>query len=153
LRFASEQRQVNLAISLHAADDALRNSLLPINLKYPLAELMQACQEYFEKTHRRLTFEWALVEGVNDSVDQARRLAGLLQAFKREGAAACHVNIIQLNPTHRYIGQATPRRQALAFQAELENHGISCTIRLRRGLDIQAGCGQLATIAMDKTLI
>jgi 23S rRNA (adenine2503-C2)-methyltransferase len=144
-RIANEGRQVNLAISLHAADDALRNSLLPINRKYPLSELMQACQEYFEKTHRRLTFEWALIQGVNDTLEQARKLVGLLQGFRRDGAAACHVNVIQLNPTREYAGQATPRRQALAFQAELENRGIPCTIRLRRGLDIQAGCGQLAT--------
>jgi 23S rRNA (adenine2503-C2)-methyltransferase len=148
-RFAEEQRQVNLAISLHAADDILRNSLLPINHKYPLTELMQACQEYFVKTHRRLTFEWALIQGVNDTLEQARKLAILLQSFRRDGAAACHVNIIQLNPTRKYVGQATTRSQALAFQAELENSGIPCTIRLRRGLDIQAGCGQLAAQAKD----
>jgi 23S rRNA (adenine2503-C2)-methyltransferase len=148
-RFANEQRQVNLAISLHAADDELRNSLLPINRKYPLGELMLACHEYFEKTHRRLTFEWALIQGVNDTLEQARKLAGLLRSFRHEGTAACHVNVIQLNPTRQYAGEATTRRQALAFQAELEKHGIPCTIRLRRGLDIQAGCGQLATSRKD----
>jgi 23S rRNA (adenine2503-C2)-methyltransferase len=152
-RFADDQRQVNLAISLHAADDALRNSLLPINRKYPLGELMQACQEYFAKTHRRLTFEWALIQGVNDHQDQARKLADLLQGFRREGASACHVNVIQLNPTRKYAGQATSRSQALAFQSELESRGIPCTIRLRRGLDIQAGCGQLATQVNDNLQI
>ena len=81
-RFASEGRQVNLAISLHAADDELRSSLLPVNRKYPLAELLAACQEYVETTHRRITFEWALIQGVSDTLEQARKLAGLLQMFR-----------------------------------------------------------------------
>lgn len=144
-RFASEQRQVNLAISLHAADDELRSSLLPINRKYPLPVLMQVCQEYIEITHRRLSFEWALIQDVNDSVEQAGKLSRLLQSFRQAGTTLCHVNIIPLNPTRQYPGQATTRQRALAFQAELEQNGIPCTIRIRRGIDIQAGCGQLAT--------
>lgn len=143
-RFAGEQRQVNLAVSLHAADDELRASMLPINRKYPLDELIAACEEYVAKTNRRITFEWALIRGVNDSLDQARQLANRLQGLKRDGAALCHVNVIPLNPTQRYAGEATPRQQALAFQAELERLGIPCTVRMRRGIDIQAGCGQLA---------
>lgn len=137
-RFTSEHSQINLAISLHAADDELRSSLLPINKKYPLEDLLSTCRDYVETTHRRLTFEWALIRDINDNLDQARKLAKLLKGM------LCHVNIIPLNPTYKYSGQATTRQRALAFQAELDGHGIPCTIRLRRGLDIQAGCGQLA---------
>jgi len=137
-RFTAERRQVNLAISLHSADDEHRTALLPINKKYPIAEVIQACREYVDQTHRRVTFEWALIKDVNDGMDQARALAALLQNL------LCHVNVIPLNPTHGYAGQATTRPRALAFKAELERHGIPCSIRLRRGIDIQAGCGQLA---------
>jgi 23S rRNA (adenine2503-C2)-methyltransferase len=137
-RFTAEQRQVNLAISLHAVDDDLRSSMLPINKKYPVSELLQSCHEYIEKTHRRITFEWALIRDVNDNLDQARKLAALLQGM------LCHVNVIPLNPTQKYNGQATTRLRALEFRSELERKGIPCSIRLRRGIDIQAGCGQLA---------
>lgn len=140
-RFAKEERQINLAISLHAADDELRNKLLPINKRYPLGDLMNACREYVDLTHRRITFEWALIEDVNDSVEQANKLAGLLQGM------LCHVNVIPLNPTHGYGGKATKRLRAQGFQSELESRGIPCTIRARRGIDIQAGCGQLASKA------
>ena len=137
-RFAGEKRQINLAISLHAANDTLRSQLLPVNHKYPIADLLSACREYVEITNRRLTFEWALIYGVNDSVDDARELARLLHGMM------CHVNIIPLNPTHRYSGQATTRQRADAFRNTLVEAGIPCTIRLRRGIDIEAGCGQLA---------
>jgi len=138
-RFTGERRQVNLAVSLHAADDELRSSMLPINKKYPLAVLMEACREYVEQTHRRITFEWALIRDVNDSIEQAEKLASLVNGM------LCHVNVIPLNPTRRFIGQGTTRKRAAAFQSALQSHGIPCTIRLRRGIDIQAGCGQLAT--------
>jgi 23S rRNA (adenine2503-C2)-methyltransferase len=149
-RFTAEHRQINLAISLHAAEDSLRSSMLPINRKYPLAELMDACRDYVQATHRRITFEWALIRDVNDMPDQAQKLAQLLQIFRNTkisqhtGSVLCHVNVIPLNPTQGYDGQATTRKRALAFKAELERQGIPCTIRLRRGIDIQAGCGQLA---------
>lgn len=143
-RFSQERRQINLAVSLHAAEDNLRSSMLPINKKYPLAELMPACQEYIQLTGRRISFEWALIHEVNDTLEQARQLARLLQPMTKEGTRLCHVNAIPLNPTHKYKGKATERRRALAFQAELERLGIPCTIRLRRGIDIQAGCGMLA---------
>lgn len=139
LRFAREKRQINLAVSLHAADDDLRRSMLPINIKYPLSELMEACREYVVLTHRRITFEWALINGVNDSLLQARQLAELINGI------LCHVNIIPLNPTAGYHGTATSSQQALKFQAELTQNGIPCTVRVRRGIDIHAGCGQLAT--------
>jgi 23S rRNA (adenine2503-C2)-methyltransferase len=138
-RFTAERRQVNLAISLHAADDALRSSLMPVNRKYSLEEVLQACRDYVRETHRRVTFEWALIQGVNDTPEQARRLASLLKGL------LCHVNLIPLNPTRGYSGKATTRERTRAFQAILEQAGIPTTIRLRRGIEIQAGCGQLAT--------
>jgi 23S rRNA (adenine2503-C2)-methyltransferase len=141
LRFADENRQVNLAVSLHAADNELRSSMLPINKKYPIDELISACREYVAKTHRRITFEWALIHGVNDSIEQANLLAILLHDL------ICHVNIIPLNPTPGYDGKATTMERARNFQARLEKHGIPCSIRLRRGIEIQAGCGQLASKA------
>jgi len=143
-RFTQEHSQVNLAISLHAADNELRSQLLPINNKYPLEDLFSACQEYIQITHRRLSFEWALIQGVNDSADQAHQLAQRLKPFRIGGAVLCHVNVIPLNPTRKYGGHASTHEKALAFQAVLEQSGIPCTIRLRRGIDIQAGCGQLA---------
>ncbi|HUV28144.1 MAG TPA: 23S rRNA (adenine(2503)-C(2))-methyltransferase RlmN [Anaerolineales bacterium] len=139
LRFANEKRQINLAVSLHAADDNLRSSILPINIKYPLRDLFDACQQYVDITHRRITFEWALIDGVNDSLEQANQLIGLIKGM------LCHVNIIPLNPTDGYNGSATSNLQAQQFQSHLEQHGIPCTIRVRRGIDIHAGCGQLAT--------
>lgn len=137
-RFADEKRQVNLAISLHAADDDLRTSMLPINKKYPIHELLDACRYYISQTNRRLSFEWALIHEVNDRPVDARQLAVLLRGM------LCHVNVIPLNPTQKYAGQATTRERAGAFRDELTNAGIPCTIRMRRGIDIQAGCGQLA---------
>ena len=139
LQFGQENSQVNLAISLHAANDRLRASLLPIAKTYPLYELMQACREYIRLTNRRLTFEWALIDGVNDSRQDALELASLLKGM------LCHVNVIPLNPTTEYAGKTTSHDNAVAFRSVLEQIDISCTIRLRRGIDIQAGCGQLAS--------
>ncbi len=137
-RFTEENTQINLAISLHAADDVLRSTIVPINRKYPILELMAACRQYIQKTNRRITFEWALIDGVNDTTDQARKLSKLV-----EGMLA-HVNLIQLNPVAHYGGKPAKDDQARKFQKILADAGIACTIRLRRGIDIQAGCGQLA---------
>ena len=137
-RFAEEKRQVNLAVSLHAATDSLRTELLPINKKYPLAVLFAAIRNYFETTRRRVTFEWALIQGKNDTPEQARALADLAHGLP------CHVNVIPLNPTRNYAGAASTRERAAAFKSMLEAHSIPCTIRVRRGIDINAGCGQLA---------
>ena len=136
-RFTAEKRQVNLAISLHAADDALRASMLPVNKRYPIDELLDACRDYVASTGRRITYEWALVNGVNDNPEQALLLAGKIKGM------LCHVNAIPLNPTVGYSGKATTRQRALKFKETLEYLGVPCTIRLRRGIDIQAGCGQL----------
>jgi 23S rRNA (adenine2503-C2)-methyltransferase len=137
-QFAAQKRQINLAISLHAANDELRSSLLPVNHKYPIADLLSACRDYIATTNRRLTFEWALIQDVNDLPEHARELGGLLRGM------LCHVNIIPLNPTRKYAGKATTHQRAEDFKAELAKFGIPCTIRIRRGIDIAAGCGQLA---------
>jgi len=138
-KFANEKRQINLAISLHATDNALRSSMIPINTKHPVEELIAACRQYVAQTNRRITFEWALIQGVNDSAQNAKDLADMLHGL------LCHVNIIPLNPTNDFEGQASSINQALRFQAEMESHNIPCTIRLRRGIEIAAGCGQLAS--------
>ena len=137
-RFTAEKRQIGLAISLHASEDALRTSMLPINRRYPIKQLIEACREYVDATGRRITFEWALIQGVNDSVAEARNLALLLKGL------ICHVNVIPLNPTSGYSGARSTRQRVSAFRQILETQGISCTVRVRRGIDIHAGCGQLA---------
>jgi 23S rRNA (adenine2503-C2)-methyltransferase len=139
-RFADEKRQVNLAISLHATGDEERNKIMPINRKYPISELLYACHYYVAQTGRRVTFEWALIAGVNDTEEVAGRLASRIKGL------LCHVNAIPLNPTLGYQGRATTRQGAARFKAVLEQAGIPCTIRMRRGIDIQAGCGQLAGV-------
>ena len=138
-RFADEHRQINLAVSLHAATDELRSRLMPINRRYPLDLLFDACRYYVSATRRRLSFEWALIAGVNDTPEQARTLA------ERCRGLLCHVNLIPLNPTRGYDGQATSRDAAEAFRAVLDTHGVPCTVRVRRGIEIEAGCGQLAS--------
>jgi 23S rRNA (adenine2503-C2)-methyltransferase len=145
-RFTEERRQVNLAISLHAAENELRSSLLPINKKYPLETLIPACLDYVNSTGRRITFEWALIQDVNDTPEQARRLVDLIKSFRRGSSALCHVNVIPLNPTQKYSGQATTRQRAEMFRQILEAAGFPCTVRVRRGIDIAAGCGQLAGV-------
>lgn len=138
-RFAQENYQVNLAVSLHAATDELRSELVPINQRYPLDELIPSCQEYVQQTGRRITFEWALIHKVNDGLDQAQALVDLIQGLN------CHVNLIPLNPTQGYVGRATSQERAKSFHDFLTKHKVPCTIRVRQGVDINAGCGQLAT--------
>jgi 23S rRNA (adenine2503-C2)-methyltransferase len=145
-RFTQEKRQIGLAISLHATQDKRRTSMLPINERYPINELIDACRQYVQITGRRVTFEWALIQDVNDSPEEAQRLATLLQGLN------CHVNVIPLNPTKGFAGRRSTRERVAAFRQLLETHGISCTVRVRRGIDIQAGCGQLATQAEEASL-
>lgn len=140
-KFAAERRQVNLAVSLHAATDELRNRLVPINRRYPLQTLIQACHKYVELTGRRISLEWALISGVNDDAQQAQALTRLVEGL------TCHVNLIPLNPTSGFSGTAPAQLQANEFAHVLASAGIPCTIRTRRGIDIQAGCGQLAVEA------
>jgi 23S rRNA (adenine2503-C2)-methyltransferase len=136
-RLSGESLQVGLAISLHAPDDALRDKLVPINRRYPLHDLLAACRHYVDRTGRRITFEYALIAGLNDSVEQAQRLAHLLKGLP------CHVNLIPLNPTDGSHYRPSSRERVAAFRAVLKRQGIACTVRLSRGIDIQAACGQL----------
>lgn len=137
--FTREKSQVNLAISLHSVNNKVRSRLLPINKKYGVHELVDACRDYVNQTHRRISFEWALINGINDHVDDAKELARLLHGLN------CHVNLITLNETKNYAGKGSSQERAEAFKAVLDVQNIPCTIRLRRGLDINAGCGQLAS--------
>ena len=136
-RLAGEDLPINLAVSLHAPDDGLRHELIPVSRRYPLDELMAAVRDYADKTRRRVTIEYALIDGVNDSLDRARALAALLAGL------LCHVNLIPLNPTPGSEMQPSPREQVDAFRQELQWAGIPVTVRMRRGIDIEAGCGQL----------
>jgi 23S rRNA (adenine2503-C2)-methyltransferase len=140
-RFAQARSQVNLAVSLHAATNELRASMLPINKRYPLEVLIPACRAYTETTHRRLSFEWAMIEGVNDTPAQARALGQLIKGM------LCHVNLIPLNPTHGYAGAASTRERIATFRAILDEAHIANSLRVRRGIDIHAGCGQLKQAA------
>ncbi|MCX7877127.1 MAG: 23S rRNA (adenine(2503)-C(2))-methyltransferase RlmN [Ignavibacteria bacterium] len=136
-RFADEKRQVNLAVSLHAATDELRETMLPINKRYPLETLIDACRYYVDKTRRRITFEWALIDNVNDIPSQAHELVRLLKGL------LCHVNFIPLNPTSGYDGRESDQKRIDKFREILNKAGIPNTLRVRRGIDINAGCGQL----------
>ena len=142
-RLATESLPVNLAGSLHAADDRLRDELVPINRRWPLAELAEACREHVTATGRRLSFEWALIDGTNDRPEDARRLA----AYARPLGA--HVNLIPLNPTPGWPTVGSPPDQVRAFADELRSHGSNATIRRTRGTEIDAACGQLRADRTD----
>jgi 23S rRNA (adenine2503-C2)-methyltransferase len=137
LRLAEERRKVNLAVSLHGTTDDERNALVPAGRRWPLAELMAACRTYSQQLRRKVFIEWTLIEGANDSTDQASRLAVLLRGLKAQ------VNVIPLNPTVGYDGGPSRPVQVQAFQDTLLAAGVPCTVRQRRGVDIAAGCGQL----------
>jgi 23S rRNA (adenine2503-C2)-methyltransferase len=149
-RMAEEPLQVNLAVSLHAPNDDLRQKLVPINHRFPLSQVMAAVQDYVARTNRRVTFEYALMAGVNDTPGLARELTFLLRPLRSSsGAALCHVNLIPLNPVAESPYQPSTHKQAAAFQAILERSGIPATVRMRRGIDIDAGCGQLRRRVSD----
>ncbi len=138
-RLAAEALPVNLAVSLHAADDALRDTLVPINRRYPLSTLMDACAGYLQAKGRRLSFEWALIDGVNDRPRDAQ----LLIERARSLPLAAHVNLIPLNPTPGYAVRGSPTARVRAFRDGLRVGGVNATIRRTRGTDIDAACGQL----------
>lgn len=140
-KFASEQSQVNLAVSLHAATDVLRETMLPINKRYPIDMLINACRNYVTKTRRRISFEWALIDDVNDTPEQAHALAGLLKGM------VAHVNFIPLNPTRGFAGHESKQKRITKFREILDKAGIQNTLRIRRGIDINAGCGQLRQVS------
>ena len=140
-RLAAARLPVNLAVSLHAADDASRDELVPVNRRYPLAALMDACREWVEAKGRRLSFEWALIAGVNDRPADAARLAELARDVR------AHVNLIPLNPTPGFLTRGTPPAGVRAFCDLLTSLGVNATVRRNRGTDIDAACGQLAARA------
>ncbi|NLY70986.1 MAG: 23S rRNA (adenine(2503)-C(2))-methyltransferase RlmN [Clostridiales bacterium] len=135
--FGTDFPQVNLAISLHAPNDAIRSKLMPINRKYPMDELLRVCHEHTMVTGRRITFEYALIEGVNDSSENAKELADKLSNI------LCHVNIIPLNLVSERDYRGGGRRSAQIFCNILTQNGINATIRRELGSDIDAACGQL----------
>ena len=134
---ADEPWRVNLAVSLHAGDDELRSRLVPLNDRYPLSEVEDAASAYFEKTGRRVSIEWTLIDGVNDTLEQAARLAPIA---RRLGA---HVNLIPMNPTPLTDDQPSSAAAVRTFRDRLTSLGVNATIRTIRGQEIDAACGQL----------
>jgi 23S rRNA (adenine2503-C2)-methyltransferase len=137
-RMAGERLPVNLAVSLHAANDELRSELVPINRRYPLVKLAAACRAYLTAKNRRLSFEWALIDGVNDRRTDAAELAAYARPLR------AHVNLIPLNATPGWPTKGTSAEGVRAFRDRLVELGINATIRRNRGTDIDAACGQLA---------
>jgi 23S rRNA (adenine2503-C2)-methyltransferase len=138
---AEEPWPVYLAISLHAADNDLRSSLVPINKRYPIEELEKAAWNYFEKKGRRLSIEWTMMDGINDTADQARKLAAIAKRLR------AHVNLIELNPTPLSEERASSKLAISEFARVLESLGVNVTVRDTRGKDIDAACGQLRVLA------
>lgn len=136
-RLAEEGLQVELSVSLHAADSDVRRRLMPIENKYPLEALLDSCREYTRKTKRFVTFEYTLIEGVNDSRRDAQALAGRLRAF------SCRVNLIPLSPVPEFSGRTPSRGRIRAFQEVLQERGVSVTVRESKGVGVNAACGQL----------
>lgn len=140
-KFTQAKRQINLAVSLHAPTNAIRDQILPINKTYPVEKLLKTCNGYAQHTKRRISFEYALIDGVNDRLEDAAQLAKLLKGM------LCHVNLIPLNPTRNYSGKGTKSDHVKAFYSILTRAGIPCSIRVSRGVEIGAGCGQLVNKA------
>ncbi len=140
-RLALERLPVTLAVSLHAATDEHRSDLVPLNRRYPIAEVLDAAADYAGARGRRISFEYACIAGVNDSADEAEALGRLLGGFP--GAGGAHVNLIPLNPTAGFGGEATGTPRLRAFAERLRSRGITATVRRNRGTDIAAACGQL----------
>lgn len=143
-KLARENLQVALAVSLHAPSDELRARLMPINRRFPLAELLPACREFVEQTGRRIAFEYILIEGVNSLLSHARQLAALLKDM------TCMVNLIPMNPVLGSPFTAPRRETVIAFQSILSAERVMATVRAEKGRDIQAACGQLRGKAADE---
>ncbi|KAB2954693.1 23S rRNA (adenine(2503)-C(2))-methyltransferase RlmN [Heliorestis acidaminivorans] len=136
-RFTDEGWEVNLALSLHAVDEALRSAWMPVNQRYPLSALLQACKRYWEKTRRRLSVEYALIAGVNDKLEDAKKLAHIFHRWP------IHLNIIPVNPVQESGAQRPAQESLRKFVQELKGRGLEAVIREERGTDIDAACGQL----------
>ncbi len=143
-RFAHEGIQVNLAISLHAPTDVQRSSIMPVNKKYPVAELMKACAFYVETTRRKVFFEYVMLEGVNDDDESAKALAKLMRGH------LYHVNLIPYNATPDAPLRGTADVRVRAFQKILDDVGVPTTVRMPMGRDIAAACGQLRAQTQPK---
>ena len=139
-KLAEHRLQLTLSVSLHAPDDATRSKIMPVNRAVGVEKLMETCRRYFETTGRRISYEYAMIDGVNDSDAQADLLAGLLKGTPG------HVNLIPLN--HVEESPLKPSRRVAAFQKRLESHGVTVTVRRRLGGDIDASCGQLRRKAL-----
>ncbi len=136
-RLAEENLQLTLSVSLHCADDQVRGTIMPVNRRYPVDKLLKSCKNYFEKTGRRISFEYAMIDGVNDSPEMARLLIQKLRGLH------AHVNLIPLNNVKESPLHPSSRRAVAEFQRILEEHGIPATVRRTLGGDIDASCGQL----------
>ncbi len=143
-RFADENIQVNLAISLHSPNNKLRCDIMPIARKYSLDELMDACKYYVNKTNRRITFEYSLIDGVNDLKENALELCGLLKGI------LCHVNLIPINVVKERDYKKSRKERVASFKEILESRGINATVRRELGSDIDAACGQLRRQYIEK---
>ena len=135
---------ITLSISLHAPNDEIRNTMMPINRRYTIDELLEACREYQGVTGRRISFEYALISGVNDSVEHARELARRLKGI------LCHVNLIPVNPIREKNFKKTTKKDLILFTNTLNNSKINATVRRRLGADIDAACGQLRNKKMQE---
>ncbi len=142
VQLAGEDLQINLAVSLHAPDDATRSQTMPINRRYPISVLLDACRQYVALTDRRIFFEYVLLKEQNDRLSHAGKLGRLLSGM------LCHVNLIPVNPTSEGPYERTSRGEAEAFQKELRRFGVPSTVRMEKGIDIDAGCGQLRARAV-----
>ena len=143
-KLAREKLQITLAISLHAPNDEKRRELMPIARKYQMEELLDACREYLQITHRRITFEYSLVKGVNDSPEDAKELAGQIKGMN------CHVNLIPVNPIKERSFVKSAKEAVENFKLTLEKYGINVTIRREMGSDIDGACGQLRKRFIEK---
>lgn len=143
-QMAEEKLQITLALSLHASSQEKREELMPIAKQYQLDQVLEACQYYFEQTGRRITFEYSLVAGVNDSAEDARQLTKLLKGMN------CHVNLIPVNPIKERTFRQPDHQSITAFQNKLEKSGINVTIRREMGRDIDGACGQLRKKHMER---
>jgi len=143
-QLAEEDFPITLSVSLHAPNNEIRNSMMPVNQKYPVEELLAACRDYLEKTGRRISFEYALIHGVNDRDRDARELAQRLRGM------LCHINLIPVNPVKERNYQKGTEQEIRRFQKLLTDLGMNATVRRELGSDISASCGQLRKQSMEE---
>ncbi|MCR4605027.1 MAG: 23S rRNA (adenine(2503)-C(2))-methyltransferase RlmN [Eubacterium sp.] len=141
-KLADERLPITLALSLHAPDDELRNKIMPITASHPLSEVLDACREYFSKTGRRITWEYSMIQGVNDHAKHAEKLAELAVDMREKGCPV-HINLIPLNPVKERVYGRSGEKTIVIFKKILEKYGINVTIRREMGSGIDAACGQL----------